>query len=145
MCATVMPQTSGRAKVARPNRAARPRARANCVEVNVQPDEEHQQQLAELGEEIRDVGMLRNDAEQMWPDQDAKQDVADAVRQSQSRAGPADRQHTEQQDGEARHRGKRDEGGRLGNGHVHLLCAAPHVGIIACSEPVPARHRPASY
>lgn len=65
------------------------------VEVNVQPDEEHQQQLAELGEEICDISVLWNDAEHMRSDQDAEQDVADAVWQAQAWAEPADRQDTE--------------------------------------------------
>jgi hypothetical protein len=56
----------------------------NSRSSTLEADEEHQQELAQFGEEGRDRALLGEDADRMRPDQDAAEDVADDRRQPQA-------------------------------------------------------------
>jgi hypothetical protein len=59
-----------------PNPSDRLRTRWNCV-VDLQAREEHQQQLADLGEELRDLAVFWRDAQPARAERDARGEQAD--------------------------------------------------------------------
>ena len=73
-------------------------------EVDLEPDKEHQQELAELGEEIGHLAVLGHNSEAVRPDEDAGQNVADDRRDMEAPRDVGDEQQEEQNGAEARHR-----------------------------------------
>lgn len=90
---------------------------AELLHVDFETDEEHQQQLAQFGEEVGDLGIAWQHAQQVRPDQDADQDVADHGGDAQATGGVRSRQDQEHDDGETRH------GRQVNGGGVDVHCA----------------------
>lgn len=98
-----------------------PLGQRELLEVDFQANEEHQQQLAELGKETGDVCVARYDAQKMRSHDDADEDVSDAIRQPQAWACPPHRHDTEQENCKACERREVERAFGKGHGAVGLL------------------------
>ena len=90
---------------------------AELLQVDFEADEEHQQKLAEFGEEIGDLGICRHDAERVRSDDDADQNVSHHGRDTQALRHVGGSEQQEHDHCETRHRRQVDRSGV----HVHRL------------------------